>query len=452
MAIEAKRQELTPAEKLQERFRKWKFPEGVEFARPDLQQAYQRRVQMFNDVISLKRPERIPVCPVMGFYPFVYAGVTAEQAMYDHEKLAYALHKYHTDFMPDMLTSTILSGSGRVLEILDYKLYRWPGHGVSPTTPYQCVEDQYMRADEYALLINDPSDFFMRTYLPRVFGALDPWRMLGPLTDIVELPMVYPSLIPFGLPAVQDSMKKLLDAGQAALAWAQACSRIDQSAVTNLGLPGVIGGLTKAPFDTLGDTLRGTRSMMLDKFRQPKAVLAAMDRLVPLAIDLGVRAANHTQIPSVVIPLHKGADSFMSAQDFRTFYWPTLKAVILGLVKEGVVPYLFAEGSYHHRLDIVADRDIPDGTTMWIFDQTDLREVKKRFAGWACFGGNVPSSMLIAATPDEVRTHVKRLIDDVGRDGGYILATGAVVDDAKAENLHALIDTGREYGVSGVCV
>ena len=46
-----------------------------------------------------------------------------------------------------------------------------------------------------------------------------------------------------------------------------------------------------------------------------------------------------------------------------------------------------------------------------------------------------------------LRDCVKRLIDDVAGDGGFILATGAVVDDAEPENLHALIDTGKEYGV-----
>jgi len=105
-----------------------------------------------------------------------------------------------------------------------------------------------------------------------------------------------------------------------------------------------------------------------------------------------------------------------------------------------------AEGAYSKRLDVITDPDIPAGHTIWIFDQTDLPEVKKRFTGWACFGGNVPSSLLIAGTPDQVKTHVKRLIDDVGRDGGYILSTGATVDNAKAENLHAMIDTGKEYG------
>ncbi len=48
---------------------------------------------------------------------------------------------------------------------------------------------------------------------------------------------------------------------------------------------------------------------------------------------------------------------------------------------------------------IIADPDIPKGSTIWIFDQTDMLEVKKRFQGWACYGGNVPVSLLKAGTP-----------------------------------------------------
>jgi uroporphyrinogen-III decarboxylase len=124
-----------------------------------------------------------------------------------------------------------------------------------------------------------------------------------------------------------------------------------------------------------------------------------------------------------------------------------LKAVILGLIDNGLVPYLFAEGGYNQRLDVVADPDIPAGSTIWMFDQTDMKEVYKRFKGWACFGGNVPVSMLKAGTPAGVEDYVRRLIDEVGCDGGFILSTGAVLDDAQPENLHALIDTGKQYGV-----
>jgi uroporphyrinogen-III decarboxylase len=172
-----------------------------------------------------------------------------------------------------------------------------------------------------------------------------------------------------------------------------------------------------------------------------------MERIVPIAVEMGVRYATASDTPMVFIPLHKGADGFMSNKDFEKFYWPTLKAVMLGLINEGTVPYLFVEGGYNQRLDIITDPDIPAGHTIWLFDHTDMKEVKKRLSGWACFGGNVPGSMLKAGKPEEVEDYVKGLIDGVAQDGGYILANGAVLDDATPENLHALIDTGKKYGV-----
>lgn len=438
---------LSPAERFEIRFNEFSSPQNVKFASPEIERAYKERVQMFKDVVQLKKPKRVPVCPNIGFYPFAYAGVTPQQAMYDYDKLAMALQKFHADFLPDSLAVAPIYGSGKVFEILDYKLYRWPGHGAPATSPYQCVEAEYMHADEYDQLINDPSGYFMSSYLPRIFGSLDGWRMLAPMTDVLELPFLGPYIVPLGIPKVQEAFKKLLEAGRAAMEWIEAAVAADNATLSTLGLPAVFGGFSKAPFDTLGDTMRGTRAIMVDKFRKPDKVLAAMERLIPLAIDLGVRSATAVHHPMVFMPLHKGADGFMSNDDFKKFYWPTLKAVILGLVEQGTVPYLFVEGEYDHRLDIVADSGIPKGTTMWMFDRTDMKQVRKRFGSWGCIGGNVPVSLLKTGTQADVKDYVKRLIDDCADDGGFMLSTGAVVDDATPENLHAMIDTCKDYGV-----
>ncbi len=438
---------LSPSEKLEARFREWMSPKHIPFASPEVERAYTERAQMFKDVVQLKKPTRVPIYFHNGFYPVVYGGITPAEAMNDYAKLGAAVKKFNADFMPDSLPSSLYAGSARLFEILDYKQYRWPGHGVPDTSPYQCVEAEYMHADEYDALIADPTGYFLRAYLPRVFGALSGWQMLSPLTDLTELPFVGTNLAAIGNPDVQQSFEKLLEAGKAALEWAKACGAINTACTSSLGLVAFTGGFTKAPFDTVADTLRGTRGVMLDKFRQPKKVIAAAERLVPLAIEMGVRSATGARRPAVLIPLHKGADGFMSNEDFKTFYLPTLKALILGLINAGVVPLLFVEGSYNHRLDLIADSDIPKGTTVWMFDKSDMREVKKRFSGWACFGGNVPVSMLKTSTPAEIREYVKRLIDDVAPDGGFILSTGAVVDDAEPENLHALIEAGKEFGV-----
>ena len=42
---------------------------------------------------------------------------------------------------------------------------------------------------------------------------------------------------------------------------------------------------------------------------------------------------------------------------------------------------------------------------------------------------------------------VKKLIDYVGKDGGYIMDAAAHVTDAKIENVKAMFEFCREYGV-----
>ncbi len=52
-------------------------------------------------------------------------------------------------------------------------------------------------------------------------------------------------------------------------------------------------------------------------------------------------------------------------------------------------------------------------------------------------------------SPEEVRQECKRVIETVGRDGGYIMDASAIVQrDAKVENIRAMTDATLEYGIS----
>ena len=56
--------------------------------------------------------------------------------------------------------------------------------------------------------------------------------------------------------------------------------------------------------------------------------------------------------------------------------------------------------------------------------------------------------MLSFGKPDEVRAFCRRVIDEVARDGGYIMDAGAIMqDDTSIENLRVMTQTAREYGV-----
>ncbi|RPH35483.1 MAG: uroporphyrinogen decarboxylase, partial [Planctomycetota bacterium] len=393
MALTEDWDKLTADERFEARMKAWREP-GVEFASDEIKRAYEERVDMFRDVIELRKPARVPIAPWMSLFPGLVNGLTARETYYDYDRLADAWQKFHAEFKQDVLAFSINIVPVHVYDALDYKLYDWPGHGVGENSGYQYNEAEYMKADEYDLLINDPSNFWQRFYLPRVIGAMEPWATLDPFTDLVEGPTTGPFFIPFGTPPVQDMLRKMMEAGNAALEWIQNFTAMDAKAMAAFGLPGFAGGATKAPYDILGDTLRGTRGLMLDKFRQPAKVLEACERLVPLAIDWGRRACDVNRHPMVFVPLHKGADGFLSDEDFRTFYWPTLKKVILGLIDQGIVPLCFAEGAYNDRLEAIHDEEIPAGKMVWMFDATNMSDVKRHLGGFQAFGGNVPGALL----------------------------------------------------------
>jgi len=70
--------------------------------------------------------------------------------------------------------TSLYAASARIFELLDLKMYHWAGHGLPPTSLYQCIESEYMRADKYDQLIADPTGYFIRYYLPCIWGALSP--------------------------------------------------------------------------------------------------------------------------------------------------------------------------------------------------------------------------------------------------------------------------------------
>jgi hypothetical protein len=445
-----KQQGMSSDEKQEELFARWmspKDPQGndLKFQSPEAEKAYKERITRTKDAIQMKKlPDRVPVFLMPSFYPVYNAGSTPQEAMYDYDKCCMAFKKLVNDFAPDVHPGAVMPGPGKVYEILDYKLYSWPGHGVPPEQSYQANEREYMKADEYDALIDDPSNFFTATYLPRVFGALGGLSMLPVLTGILEIYGVAFNFIPFGLPPVQATYKALFEAGAEAMKWAGAIGGCNME-MRAAGFPDLWAGYSKAPFDVIGDTLRGTRGVMLDMYRQPDKLIRAMERLTPIMIKMGVGVAKMNGQPVVFIPLHKGADGFMSDEQFKKFYWPTLREVMMGLIAEGVVPNPAAEGKWTTRLEIM--QDLPKGKVLWMLDQSDIARAKQTIGKVGCMYGNVPSALLALGTPQEVKDYVKRCIDVAGKGGGYIVCNGAFFDHAKAENVKAMVESAKEYGV-----
>ncbi|MGB4505453.1 MAG: uroporphyrinogen decarboxylase family protein, partial [Syntrophaceticus sp.] len=194
------------------------------------------------------------------------------------------------------------------------------------------------------------------------------------------------------------------------------------------------------------DTLRGLTGIMMDMHMCPDKLLAAMDVLVDHNIYYGMATAGGDTTLPLFMPLHRGSYPFLNPKQWDKFYWPSLKKVIEGLWAQGKRTLFYAEGNWTPYLEKIAE--LPDKSIVFHVDMTDLKKAKKILGGRFCISGNVPNTMLSYGTPEEVRDYCKKLIDEVAWDGGFIMdAAGVVQWDAKEENIRAMIETTREYGV-----
>jgi hypothetical protein len=434
---------LTPEEKRKLRLDAWVRGDGIRFASPKARADYTARATRFRDALELgKTPDRVPIAGLGGAFVYRRAGIPQKATMYDRwAEAAKAVIKFHRDFKPDSTAATFMM-SGASMELLGQTNMKWAGYGLPDDVQYQYLEQEYMKADEYDHFLLDPSDFVLRRFLPRMYSSLAGLRRLASFgSEGIQIGARF--LPPFMDPEVQKTFKIMKRAAELSLKPAK-ISMKTANRILGMGFPRLFMGFGAAPFDVVGDTLRGTRGIMTDLYRCPAKVLQACEKVLALTpvpdIPLG-------EPPLIMMPLHKGDDTHISRAQFEKFYWPTFKQLMLNMIEEGLIPAPFAEGTYNQRLDYLTE--LPKASTLWFFDRTDMHRAKDILGGHSCIMGNVPITLIATGTPDQVKACCKDLIDYCGKGGGYILCSGTQLDDAKEENVRAMIDFTKEYGVYG---
>ena len=435
---------LTPDEKRTWRLNRFANGDNVKFVSPQAQQEYKIRAQRIVDAYNIKEPDRVPAMLPLGDIAFNLYGINNFTAINHPEKAVEACKAFNAKYAAELEHwASPLVTAGKALDILDYKLYAWPGHGLSENAPgIQFIESEYMKAEEYADLFRDPSDYWLRIYLPRVFGIFDSFKTFAPLTDIIEMPTGQIGVL--ANPAVRATFRKLIEAGEELEKRSAILGPYLGTGPAN-GYPTASMAFGLAPFDIMGDTLRGTTSIMKDMYRRPDDLIRAMDIMADLQIHSIIHGHNIHNTTTIFFPLHKGADGWMSQKQFDKFYFPSLKKVVDALINEGLICTFFAEGAYNNRLE--ACNVFPKGSISWIFDQTDMARAKQIVGKNCSIRGNIPSSLMVTGSAKDVKAYCKKLIETCASGGGYSLAAGCTAENPKLENLRAMIEASKEYGV-----
>jgi uroporphyrinogen-III decarboxylase len=184
---------------------------------------------------------------------------------------------------------------------------------------------------------------------------------------------------------------------------------------------------------------RSMKEFLLDLFRRPDKVQAAMDAALPVLIEIMRNAIRGLGIMGLWIGGWRSASEFVSPRLWNRFVFPYFKAMVEAAVEEGAIPVLHYDANWTRDLECL--REFPKAKCVLSLDgKTDIFKAKEILGDHMCIMGDVHPGMFALGTPDEVTAYCKRLISEVGP-AGFILSSGCDVPiDAKYENVKAMVE------------
>ena len=394
----------------------------------DMEQLYTERLNRYVTAMRNEKPDRIPIRPFVAEFTAKYAGYTCQEVVHDFEKAFAAARKCAADFDWDAVVGNMVYVWTGLTQAIGLKYYGVPGIDVPPDTGFQYreppEEEAFMKPDEYDQLIEDPTGFLFNVWLPRVSADVSP----------------------MGEPTSYRNNLSFLKGGMAMLLYFTAFGKQNELLRSESGTVSAISGILKAPFDIIADKLRGYIGLTMDLFERPDKVLAACEAMMPHLTHVALSGADPDKNVPIGFWMHRGCVPFVSQEHFDKFYWPTLKPIIEEIWANGHQVLFYAEGDWNAHLKSFAE--LPDGAIVYHVDKGDIFEVHKAIGEKFCISGGIPNYLLGYCTPNEVRSYCKKVIDGVARDGGYIMDASAIIqNDAKVENIKAMTEFTREYGL-----
>jgi len=394
----------------------------------DKETLYQERLTRYIKAMRNEKPDRVPVRPCAAEVTAAYAGYTCQQVVHDYRYAFEAMLQCCRDFDWDATVPNMVACWTGLTKTITLSYYAVPGIEISPDTSFQYMEPPdetaWMREDEYDVFIKEPIDFIANIWFPRITKHVAPPG--SPASFRGNMAMI----------SGAAAMKKYF------AAYGPHIARMREET----GTPAAFSGTLKAPFDIIADKFRGYKGLCMDMYRQPDKVLALIEALTPHLAYLAEQRADTSGKLPVALWLHRGCLPFLSPKQFEKFFWPTLKEIICSLWNKGIQTLFYAEGEWNGNLKYIAE--LPEKSIIYHVDRGDIFEVHRAVGEKFCISGGIPNDLLAFGTPEEVKQFTKKVIEGVGKDGGYIVDACAIMqNDTKIENLRAMGEAAREYGV-----
>jgi uroporphyrinogen decarboxylase len=192
-------------------------------------------------------------------------------------------------------------------------------------------------------------------------------------------------------------------------------------------------------------SMRGMENLLVDMYEHPAFVDDLLDAILEFQLGI-VRAGCRLPIDAVYCGDDYGQQQGMliSPHLWRRFFKSRLARLYQAAHDAGKWVFIHSCGNLLEILPDLIEIGV-DCFNPFQPEVMDVYQVKREYgARLAFFGGVSTQRLLPYGTPEQVKAEVRRLIREVGKNGGYILAPAhAVPRDARPENLVALMEAVR---------
>jgi len=362
--------------------------------------------------MALKEPDRVPVWPLIDFLPVQYYNVTAQELIEDPVK--------------------------------SQEAYEWMYQKLGGYDIAMAGGGQYMQ------YINPFPDIFSAYYLD--------WRLPGKMLGPKESPQLVEQSLddPF---MTEHDYDKIIEKG---MLWLANFKRAGMKEMKNLGVigpqvtanvqrwwnhfqvPTFTDGSAANPFILLS-VFRGATNFMKDIYRYPDKIKEVSDFLIDNLILMGEYGVSMSGGKTILVGATRASADFISIKHFEELFWPYFKKMVTTYVNKGYLVQLHMDTNWTDRLHYLLE--LPKGTIyMHIDERTDIFKAKEILGDHMCIQGNLKPSLFKLGTPAMVEKQTKEIIDGCAEGGGLFVGS-EIPDDAKLENVKAMIDTCKTYGV-----
>jgi len=358
-----------------------------------LLEVHEKRIR---DAVALKTPDRVPVIPNGPAWAARVTGVKMADMCTDPAVSYPTMIKAYTS-LGEIDGFQHASYHVSSLSTLWLSRVKVPGRELPVDDMWQVDESELMTVDDYDIIIDEGYGPWLDRYfadrLPGTIEAFSCWAQTLP---------------------------------ESFAAWREKGVVVFSPVVVTIPYELFCGG-------------RSMKEFLLDLYRRPDKVQAAMDVAMPFLKAQMRQLIRNLDVMALWIGGWRSASEFLAPSLWERFVFPYLKQMVDVALEEGAIAVLHFDANWTRDLERL--RELPRGRCVLSLDgKTDIFKAKELLGDHMCIMGDVHASMFCLGTAEEVTAYCKRLIREIGP-AGFILSSGCdVPPDAKVENVKAMVE------------